>query len=335
MAIDSLEIEKLANLLAAEAKFRLDYKMYLSNMRKLLIVEGTTDQTFIKKVQGETVDCIVAAKIFRSNNRFRTTPTENINCKNAIVKIIKGISYYPSPLIKYPEDLDKWDLYGLVDKDCDEIGVGRPTPRLFITDTHDLETLMLATDNDLLERLEECEIRQDDIDKAYYISYQLALTRDLLRAYHNELDLKAISGSTREIELYEFMEHDRINLTHVISYINKMSQNKISRARCSKIFTEISKNKKGKKLFENGVWKHTLQDFLSARPLDFWDVINGHDILQLLLFLNEDAYGAFADSKGYRINRSFELSLIAAYDYSQFNKTTLKKEMSRAGLLKT
>ncbi len=334
MARKTTDIQKLVNLLAVHVKFKLDYRAFLNKERKLLIVEGKTDQDFIKKVQSETVDCIVAANVFKSNAQFRTSDTGKVNCKNAIVIIITGISHYPSPFIQYPEKMDEWDTYGLVDKDCEELQFQRPTPRLFITDTHDLETLLLSTDDELLSRLKECKISKEDIERAYFIAYQLAETRTLLDDYHEELDLRVLSGGSSDIRFYEFLENDRININRLISYISSNSKEPLSGARIKKLCSNVCRSKSGKKLYDaTGLWRHSLSDFISNIPADFWDEVNGHDILQLLMFINETAFAAFGDSQGYTLNRSFEMSLIAAYEYSNFSKTNLKKRMIQEGLL--
>ena len=111
------ETARLANLLAAHAKLKFDYSAFLKKERKLIIVEGSTDKEFISNVKSESVDCIVASSVFNGNASFRTSATESVNCKKAIVQIIQGVSRYPSFIIQKPNDIDKWDLYGMVDLD--------------------------------------------------------------------------------------------------------------------------------------------------------------------------------------------------------------------------
>ena len=317
MAFDVSEIERFAGLLAANAKFKLDYNNYISNKRKLLIVEGKTDHKFIKSIQNDCVDCLVAAEVFKSNNQFRTKSSEAINCKNAIVKIITGISHYPSPFVKYPDDLDKWDLYGLVDSDFEEFGSVRPTPRLFVTDTHDLETLLLSTDNDLLFRLKGCKIHHDDIARSYCLAYQLAIIRDEL--YKKNIDIKAINCGSRQVDFSAFIEDGGVSKSKI---------NENTKTFCA------HKNIK-KRIDTQGCWKQDKNDFSTSFPSRFWNVVNGHDILQLLMYCNKSAKSAYGDSDGYSLYRSFEFELIAVYDYSQFSKTELCEKMNQAKLINT
>lgn len=335
MKFEGAEIERLAGLLAANARFKLDYRMYISKKRKLLIVEGATDYEFIKHIQNDCVDCIVAAKVFNSNNQFRTKPGESINCKNAIVKIITGISHYPSPFIKYADDLDKWDLYGMVDSDCEEIGSSRPTPRLFVTDTHDLETLLLSTDDDLLSRLEECEIQHEDITNAFFIAYQLATIRSEVEPYKKDIDLQTIRCGSHDVDFSSFVEDLKISVPELIRYMSDNSRDSISGSKIKSIVKSVCacKNLK-KKIDAEGVWKQSVQEFSASMPSDFWMMVNGHDILQLLLLFSEDAAQFYGGDNGYSLNRSFEMSMIAAYDYSNFTKTKLSQKMSEQGLIK-
>ena len=336
MALNYTEIKKLADVLAAYVRLKHDYRMYIDNKRKLLLVEGITDKNFVSRVQAKCVDCITAATVFSSNAQFRTN-APNItsrNCRNAIVTIISSISYCPSPFIMYPDDLDKWELYGLVDLDYDEMNQSRPIQRLLVTDTRDLETMILSTDEDLLIRLEKCEISKDEVNKAYFLAYQLAVLRNLLGEYHEELCLLNISCGSRQVAFPAFVRDYRINISDLINYINKESGYTVSAFRVKRMIDNISNGKAGKKIIDaDGNWKQQLNDFMTSMPPDFWEIVNGHDILQLLLYISANAFMAFNDSQGYSLNRTFELSIIDEYNYSQFEKTILKEKMFKAGLI--
>ena len=112
-AYNAEEIKRLANLLAGNVKMKMDYAAVANKNRKILLVEGGTDVSFVNNIKTNTVDCLSADNIFNSNASFRTTTPKRVNSKNAIVQLILGISKYPSPFIAYPDDVDKWDLYGL------------------------------------------------------------------------------------------------------------------------------------------------------------------------------------------------------------------------------
>lgn len=339
MSLDVPEIQDLAKQLVSNAALKLgynEYKRIINKEHKLLIVEGATDEKFIKKIKNENVNCLVAGTIFTSNNSLRFESKDYVNCKYAIVSIITSISRFPSPFVKYPDELDKWDIYGLVDLDCEKLG-DEPTPpkRLFITDTHDLETLLLSTDKHLFSKIEGCVISQDDIDKALFIAYQLAVIRKQLFQIQSDLDLRSISSGSSAVDFSAFVDDSNINVVNLMQYIKDNTAGVRSNPKINSITNKIRGAKSLKKRLDaNGVWKQTVQEFNYAFPVDFWEVVNGHDILQLLVYINDDAKKAFGNSKINTIDRAFEMRLIAAYDYSQFSKTKLNNNMNKAGIIK-
>ncbi len=330
------EIARLSGLLVSNLKFKLDYCMYLNKKRKLIIVEGKTDQVFVEFIKEDYVDCIGAANVFNSNNQLRSRPSEPINYKNAIVTIIRGITHIPSPFIKYASDLDKWDLYGLVDSDFDDIAFAKPTPRLFVTDTHDLETLLLSTDSDLLFKIDGCSIQHGDISNAFFVAYQLALIRKEIENYKNHLNLQSVKSGSSVIDFSSFVEDCKISVPDLIKYIGNNTPDGVSKSRVQSIVTSVCSCKSLKNKLDNtGRWNQSVQDYLTSLPADFWRVVNGHDILQLLTYYSEDAARSFGESNGYSLNRSFELSLIKAYDYKHFKNTNLFEKMNMEGLIKS
>ena len=329
------ETARLANLLAAQAKLKFDYSAFLKKERKLILVEGSTDKEFISNVKSESVDCIVASSVFNGNASFRTSATESVNCKKAIVQIIQGISRYPSFIIQKPNDIDKWDLYGMVDLDCDELGAGVPTERLFVTDTHDLETLMLKTDDILLDKLEGCEISHDDVKKAYFVAYQLSQLRDILKDIHdrNAFNLGIISCGSRQVEFNSFLHETKVCFPDLVKYIAEKSGNVYSSEKKKQIIDRVLKSKEGKRKFDaEGLWKQEISSFDISSIPNFWTSINGHDVLQLIQYFNADVCAKYCSSTA-SLNRNFEMSLIKVYDYSCLSKTDLYKKMKAAGIV--
>ena len=325
------EITKLSNLLVANIRFKLDYNNYLNNTRKLLLVEGATDREFIAHVKKDSVDCVIADHVFKSNTVLRTTPTERINCKNAIVKVIYGVSKFKSPFIPYPNDMDKWDIYGLVDLDCEELSAGVQFPRLFITDTHDLETLLLSTDKDILNRIDNCNISPEEITQAFFMAYQLAEVRNLLNGYYDKesFDLSSISCGSHQVDFSFFVEGNKINLCNLVNYITKHSEKEYPSTKIKQIIDRLLQSKLvRKKLSTDGVWKQDISGFDIDAIDEYWIIVNGHDILQLIRYYNEDAQNVFMDTPGQALNRAFESNLIEIYDYSKFSHTSLFEKMN-------
>ena len=133
-----------------------------------------------------------------------------------------------------------------------------------------------------------------------------------------------------------FVNDGVINLNALVKYIVLKSSNKLPPSKVTKICNSIVSSKTGRKKIDlNGNWKQLFDQFDHTKIPDFWNLVNGHDILQLLQFINEEICSAFQDNGRYTLNRGFEMSLIAAYDYSQFKKTILHQKMLTAGLLKS
>ena len=335
--VETKEVEKLTNLLVTNAKLKLDCSAYTGKNRKLLIVEGETDKIFFEHVKNETVDCIVAERVFNSDSMFRTVSTGRVNCKDSIVKIIYAITKIPSMIVQYPENLDDWDLYGMVDLDDGIDNSVESLPRLLVTDTHDLETLLLSTDPTILSRLEGCNISAEDTVKAYFVAYQLGIVRKLLSGYYDSksFDLQKLSCGSEQVNFGAFVKEVKINLADLINYVTEESSEKYSSERIRSILNKTLNGKIGKKYFQtNGLWKQDITAFDFSSIENFWKIVNGHDILQLLQYYNADVFSAFSRT-GKALNRGFEVKLIDTYDYSKFRKTKLYGKMKELGLICT
>ena len=246
-----------------------------------------------------------------------------------------AITKIPSIIIKYPEDLEKWDLYGLVDLDADEERDTENIPRLLVTDTHDLETLLLSTDPTILSRLESCNISAEDTVKAYFVAYQLGIVRKLLSGYYDSksFDLQKLSCGSEQVNFGAFVKEAKINLADLINYLTEESSEKYSSERIRNILSKTLNGKIGKKYFQaNGLWKQDITAFDFSSIENFWKIVNGHDILQLLQYYNADVFSAFSRT-GKALNREFEVKLIDTYDYSKFGKTKLYGKMKELGLI--
>ncbi len=334
-AYNAEETKRLANLLAANVRFKLEYSAVANKTRKVLLVEGGTDVKFISNIKTSVVDCLNADNVFNSNASFKTPHSIRVNSKNAIAQLIFGISKFPSPLIAYPSDLDKWDLYGLVDLDCDELGAGVSLPRLFITDTHDLETLIMSTDESVFANIDVCTISKEDVSKAYFVAYQLAKTRELINDYFDEktFDLRTVSCGSREVDFSLFVNNCKISVVGLAKYIAKNSETVLSPPKVTKLIEQIMNEKGVKKRFTSeGLWKQDLTTFDIDSFDDFWTSVNGHDVLQLIRYYNADAESTFKNSDSTKLNRNFELAIIEKYNYSKIAVTELYKKMSAEGL---
>ena len=195
------KVNEYVNSLMANLSFKADYQSFLKKngeKARLLIVEGTTDETFVKNVISPDVACMIARKAFMKRASFGAETREQaINYKAAIVQLVYGLSKMPQ--IISCKGSENWIVYGMIDLDFDDedSNLYKKTSQLFVTDTHDLETLLLSTDSELLRRVKRCSIDEKDIKWAFSVAYQLGVMRSVLRDSDMRLDLSALAaGST-------------------------------------------------------------------------------------------------------------------------------------------
>ena len=317
--MDIKSVERAVNMLAGTLHMRMDFNSFNTGKQKLLIVEGQTDEKFIKGHLRDDVVCMVANKAFGTGNGFAPKPT--INNKRAIIEVVYGLSVLPA-IIKCPKGSEKWSVYGMIDMDFDDEGSHSNTSKLFVTDTHDLETLMILTDGGLFQRIKKCAISTDDTQKALFMAYQMGKIRQLIS---DEISIEPISSGKREVVYSSFFSEDyKVSIGAVISYINQNTEEPLSAAKEKKLVSRLLKDKSIKKcLSQEGFWKDNLESFDIQKTDDFWNVVNGHDILSLLRHINDDARRIFKKSSMYSLNREFEMALIEAYNPSNFKKTKI------------
>ena len=323
------EIKKYVNLLLTNIYLKLDYSDLISGNKRLLIVEGVTDRQFIESILKEDVICEIANKAFGSN-----VPGNNMNNKRAIEQVVSGLSKFPLAFLNLPERFNSLVVYGLIDMDFDDEYEIQKTNRLFVTDTHDLETLMISSDKGVLNRLENCFVSEEESKKAFYIAYQLGLLRKtIIETVDERISLKPISGWLGEVNYASFLEGYEINVRKLISYINTNNDEPLSKAKEKKVADKLIANKLlRKKLNKDGVWDSRWESF-DCSDTEVWSVMNGHDILSVLRYISQDAYDSFGDEAFNIVNRKFEFALIKAYDYSSLSCTDLYKAMHRENVI--
>lgn len=323
------EINKYVKMLVGNLSFSMDYNNLVNGSKRLLIVEGQTDKKFIEKILNEDIVCLVANKAFGTQKGFGQ---ENTNCKSAIMQVVYGMSKIPM-LINCPKGSEKWTVFGMIDLDYDSpTGEYMSTPRLFVTDTHDLETLLLSTDAGLLQKLDECVISAEDSKKAFYIAYQLGVLRQVIyEANNTELTLKPISsGGQNYVEYSGFTDGYDINLKKMLDYLNEKNETPISAPKLKKLLEKSASDKRiKKKINSDYTWNSSWEEFESSKVTDFWEVVNGHDILSILRYINQDAAEKYDNKNTFSLNRDFELDLVNHYEYAALEGTKIYKDMCK------
>ncbi len=334
--MDVQRINRDIGLLVSNITFSADYNYLCTGAKSLLLVEGLTDEKFIKPILKEKVVCKIANKAFGNKQTFEKSAS--FNCKNAIVNVVYGLSKAPK-LLDLPKGIgiENLVIYGMVDLDFDEPDATVLSgENLFVTDTHDLETLLLSTDHELLEHLDECSITCMEAKQAFYLAYQFGFIRQVLHDIcGTELELGIIAGGRqKDINYDSFVEGNVINLKKIIEYVAANSKKTVSKEKIKKLLDKCLKEKAIKKKINNDFqWAEPIEKFEISAIDDFWKVTNGHDILSIIRFLNKEANEKYSANYSNALNRKFENDLIKAYNYRSLENTKIYQKMRDADVV--
>ncbi len=327
-----MDIKKIANALLATLKFKQDYDEQSGLRKRILLVEGRTDQAFFKRIARNDARYICVSDFIGGHMSVETSKPpalQWLNNKDVIVNLIKNF-LIPGPL-GLPTTASSWPLYGLIDSDFDLDYHYSRYNKLFFTGTHDIETLMLSTDKGLLLRLPDCTIHAEEVMRALYIAAQLSVFRQVIYKSGSFRQLN-VTDSEGVVNYSAFTSDGRISFHLLLDYINKNSERPLSKEKMKKIKEKISIENK-KSIDEEGFWKKSYEAFSNNVDNDFWRTVNGHDILSAIRYLNRSAQEHFTNNAGYRVNRDFELALSNEYDYTCFVSTDLYSHLISTELI--
>ena len=224
-----LNLEKVdKNIKTVLSRIRNDIQTdkFLKRKRSYLLVEGETDKVFIERLTDpERVKCLSMGILSREQDELRTQKQYG-NSKEEIINIIYGIAKLHMLLSDCPKDIDEWPLFGLVDRDFDEPMEYAGIDKLFFTDTHDLETLIINTDEEALYKIGSCSISEEDVKKALCLSYQLALSRLSLRGPEGYVHY--INNKDGTVDYQNFTVENTINFYSLLQFINGRLTDKLT-----------------------------------------------------------------------------------------------------------
>ena len=328
------EVIKYKDNLLNNLRLLGEYDIVAGLRRTVLLVEGATDQKFVRHVINDDTRCIAVADFMKARSAFSTSqssPPVQYNSKEVIITILNHIAWFPD-CFDFPKGAEQWPLYGLVDNDFGDSKLYTRVTKLFFTDTHDIETMMIATDGDLLTRLKQCRITVDEVKAALYIADQMAAFRQAIKD-NGSLNPSLINSKDGTIDYGKFSENNKVSLVKLLEYINSKSENALPKEKLKKTQDAIIKHMKNQ-LDKEGLWKNTLESFEVRGDSEFWMMVNGHDFLSAICYKNPSARKVFSNNGGYTYNRDFELALSEVYDYNCFKKTKLYAKFQAAGLLR-
>lgn len=335
--MDIREINHYVELLATIVTYKIGSAKFEDSEKenKLLITEGETDYQFVSTFISNKIWPMKSKSVCDADFKNQTSNEDTgWNMKDIIIKIVFGLSSIPTMIST--RGLEDWKVFGMIDKDfdsCDKSMISCPS--LFITDTHDLETLLLSTDNELLKRLDKCTISDSDIKRAFFIAYQLGYIEEIANDIcEKKIDFGVLKNSNNPVNYNEFLEDDCVNIKKLFSFCNKNTKRKLTKSSLNSCASQVlNNNKVKKKVDSDGIWKQTLLDFDHNKIKDFWDVVNGHIVLSLIRYINYGAYMAYDNNHAMRLNRNFELDLINKYDYSKLSITNIYANMLKEGVV--
>lgn len=300
--------------------------------KKAFIVEGITDEQFLARVKKSNVISFSIGNLLRT----RATMLNSTSRKGIILYLFQRLSNNPE-FFGFPIGCGQWHIFGLVDRDYDDETLNFRLPHLFVTDTHDIETLILSTDKNILSRINGLHISEDAICSSLYLAGQLAYYRQALyklSSKNQEIDIRSITSSNGTINYSAFVENDNIVPQRLIKLLFENQGSRLSNEKLNRLTRSLLSDSLLKKhLDRNGEWKHQKDSFVPEQIEDFWMLVRGHDILSAICFYDTAASNFFKDSGDFSINREFEKTLIDEYDISKLSSTDLYKKMKAEELL--
>lgn len=334
---DYSDIERYANIVLNNILLHRD-KDKTTGVFKYFLVEGETDREFYNRILNDNVRCIAVAKLLGSNNVAMGKPiVNNESCKRAILRLMYGRSEVPAK-IKWPKGSETLALYGMIDKDYDDdekYEQNQKIKNLFITFVHDLEMMLIATDKaGVFSRIPNCKIIGDDLHKAEFVAYQLAEARNAIRKYSIDtgtgISHGRLSDDSGFVHYEQIFDNLKICIEDAVDKVLKTYQfDEGAKVRHKDgIIKQFAKDRAKSKFSDSNL------DAFDIFDVNLFNVVNGHDYLAAVAYVNQDAYEKFSSSKTKGLNRDFEMALINAYDLKKFRMNPTYRELRKAELVK-
>ena len=311
---------------------------------KVLFVEGDTDSAFIDRVRRPDVVCRTVGSALKAQEALREdyaraaagargdrNPDFSKTSRKALIMALLRILSDRPEFFSFPKGSGNWPVYGLIDRDWEEVDPYLQLPRLFITDTHDIETLMLSTDRGILGRLGALSVPEEVRRRALWLAGQMAAFRG---AFFEEgtIRVRELADEEGFVDYAAFTDNGRIVLEKLIGFLRTRQEERIPPQKLLRAGKRIAAAMK-KQLDPSGTWKEGFESFPAEPDGEFWLRTNGHDILSAVCFFLPEARKTFSRKGWYSLNREFEFALVALYDLGAFAGTDLHEKLAGAELL--
>ena len=306
--------EYLSNQIKSIIPFKQDY--YNLKNSKFFIVEGKLDKVFFEKIFDKSNNLIAVEDLSKSASAFK----RNYKISNSKIEIKKLVIFTNLPF------LEKNNVYGIVDKDFDEEFPTRLNSRVFSNNTHDLETMLVASDSKLLATIFPFDAKR--ISKAMFMAYQIAIVKEFIS--------KRISNSPSvTVGDYNFWKDcfDNEAIFNIEKFIKKYNPEIIKLEEKNTFYNFAvdfynninSQNEKSKQLnpapMMNLLKNKTLTHFQNNMPQNFYELVNGHDLMNCLILNYED------NQQVMQFKNSISYKLINCYNLENFKETVLYSKL--------
>ena len=283
---------------------------------KILFVEGRLDNFVFSELK--TVDTkIISAGIV--NNFYKNTSHGLCNVKKAIADAVASASLDG----RYKD----FAVYGVIDRDYEDLF--EETDHLFVTDTNDLETLLIKSGT--FTFLMFPSVSQAIIKNIEGFTYQLGCYRQSFFEY-----IKNRKANIRDYIDEELLKQNGsvlyksgsdLTLKSLINVFKKNPKNKFYGGFEEEIVMPIiHANLREKAIFDSSnKFVNSIVDFDKEKVHDFWNKAKGHDYINI-------AESVIPNVKEYYDNK-LDVFISTHLDRENFKTTNLYKKMASSGLI--
>lgn len=284
-----------------------DYGLYDEN-KKFIIVEGNSDKTFFTNYKQNNNNYIVVHDIINDVNNLNEKPQNKPNGKQIIIDILTNFLRM--------DFISKRQIYGVVDRDFEKSYPSTTLQqRLFSDDSHDLEMMIILSDNNCLNKLNLPNFNQTVLNDTFYMAYQIGLVKTYLVGFMHY-------SIPHHINFDKVFEKNRLDLKKYVEYINT-----VSHATKKVKYEDVVKKLRYLKHIDN---KNNFISFDIFKTLDkknICEIINGHDFLEILAYFQRGL-----GSKGGFTEQYLNKILVNRYDFKKFENTSLFEKMKSHNL---
>ena len=311
--------EELAKTIIARILLIVKSEQFFGNIYTVLLVEGGTDEFFVNKLEIQNFKCIAISDVRTAEEELMKSYYNYCKEKQSDNKRVARRDVLNTVNVLNDKHKNIAGFYGLIDKD---FTTDKSDKIILVTPTHDLETLLLSTDE---------EIFDENIKEAFEISRHVAYLIGKVEKYlqdHGYIYRKLQDNDYRDIipiQKRQLRLDDVMYLKDLTDFARLLDvlidENNDDKLR---IIREVSQNISNIEI-----------DGYSDN--DIYNIANGHDIANIMKLLCKEDIDKFIKSHNAEVHkkRDVEYAIIAKYNLSNFKNSPLYKDMTKIRLTPT